>query len=105
MTVLQQIRCYKTGLCPLIQNETWIDVFRENDMAKNLDSFYSIFNCYFNLSCPKVRRNIVSALNVPWINNVIIAQIKLKTLTIAICKVRFRNTEIHIKHIKRNTVL
>jgi hypothetical protein len=62
MTVPQEIRCYKEirnvseanmiDLCSLIDNETWIDVFQENDME-------SIFNCYFNLVCQKVRRNIV----------------------------------------------
>jgi hypothetical protein len=31
-----------------------------------------IFNYYFNLACPKVRRNIVSSSNVPWINNKVI---------------------------------
>jgi hypothetical protein len=88
MTVLQQIRCYEirnvseaniTG--PLIQNDTWIEVFWENNVEKKLDSFYSIFNCYLNLSCPEVRRNIASALNVPWINNdVITARTKQKDL-------------------------
>jgi hypothetical protein len=53
MTVPQQIRCHKEirnvsevniiGLCSLIQNETWIDVFQENGMEKKWDSFYSIF--------------------------------------------------------------
>jgi hypothetical protein len=56
MTVPQQIRYYKEtrnvsqaniiGLCSLIQNETWIDVFQENDMKKKWVSFYSIFNFF-----------------------------------------------------------
>jgi hypothetical protein len=51
-----------------IQTEIWTEVFRENDVVKKWDSFYSIFNYYFNVACPKVRTNIASALKVPWIN-------------------------------------
>jgi exonuclease III len=77
MNIPQQIRCYREGrnvseaniigLCSSIQNETWIEVFCENDVEKKWDSFYSTFNYYFNIACLKVRRNIVSASNVPWI--------------------------------------
>jgi hypothetical protein len=36
---------------------------------------------YFNLACLKVRRNIVSSLDVPWINNgAVTARKKLKNL-------------------------
>jgi hypothetical protein len=65
MTLPQTIRHYKEirnvseasviDLCSLIGNETWIDVFQENDMQQKLNSFYSIFDYYFNLACPKVR--------------------------------------------------
>jgi hypothetical protein len=58
------------GLCSLIQNETWTVVFQENNREKKWDSFYSVFSYYFNLACPKVRRNIVRSLSVPWINNI-----------------------------------
>jgi hypothetical protein len=62
----EQTRCYKEirnvseaniiGLCSSIQTETWIEVSREDDVEKKLDSFYSIFNYYFNIACPKVLR-------------------------------------------------
>jgi hypothetical protein len=65
----QQTKCYKEvrnvseaniiDLCSSIQNETWIDVSRENDIEKKWDSFFGIFNYYFNIACPKVGRNIV----------------------------------------------
>jgi phosphoribosyl-dephospho-CoA transferase len=67
MTVSQRIKCYEEirnvseaniiGLCSLIKYETWIDVFQENYMENKWYSFYSIFNYYFNLVPPKVRRN------------------------------------------------
>jgi hypothetical protein len=60
----QQTKCHKEvrnvseanimGLCSSIQNETWIEVSRENDTEKKGDSFYSIFNYHFNIACPKV---------------------------------------------------
>jgi hypothetical protein len=70
MKAPQQTKCYKEvrnvsetnviDLCSSIQNETWIEVSRENDIEKKWDSFYSIFNYhFFNIACPKVRRNIV----------------------------------------------
>jgi hypothetical protein len=50
-------------------------------VEKKGDSFYSVFSYYFNLACPKVRRNTVTSFNVPWINNdVITARTKLKSL-------------------------
>jgi hypothetical protein len=113
MTVSQQIRCYKEignvseaniiGLCSLIQNETFTDVFHENDMKKKWDSCSSSFNCYFNLACPKVRKNIVNLLNVPWINNDIITPTtKLRN----VYDLYIHSTiEISIKHIKRDTML
>jgi hypothetical protein len=67
------------GLCSSIQNETWIEVSRENDIEKKWDSFYSIFNYHFNIACPKVRRNIVSSLKSPCINkDAVIPRAKLK---------------------------
>jgi exonuclease III len=86
----QQTRCYKEvrnvskaniiGLCSSIQNETWIEVSRENDIEKKWDSIYSIFNYSFNIACPKVRRNNVSIVS-PWINkDAVIARAKLKDL-------------------------
>jgi hypothetical protein len=67
MTIPQQIRCCKEiknvseaniiGLCILIQNVTWIDVFQEKNGIP------------FNLTYLKVRRNVISFFNVPWINN------------------------------------
>jgi hypothetical protein len=91
----QQIKCYKEvrnvseanimGLCSSIQNETWIELSRENDVEKKWDSFYSIFNYHFNIACPKVRRNIVSTLKSPWINKDAI-----------IARARFRNIETSI---------
>jgi hypothetical protein len=69
------------GHCSSIQNETWIEVSRENDIEKKWDPFYSIFNYHFNIARPKVRRNIVSTLKSPWINkDAIIAWAKLKDL-------------------------
>jgi hypothetical protein len=69
------------GLCFSIQNETWIEVSRENDIEKKWDSFYSIFKYHFNIACPKVRRNIVSTLKSPWINiDAVIVRAKLKDL-------------------------
>jgi hypothetical protein len=79
-TVPQQSRCHKVirnvsganiiGLRSLIKNKTWIDVFQENDMEKKLDSFHSIFNCYFNLVF--LKEILLSSSNVPSINNAFI---------------------------------
>jgi hypothetical protein len=90
MTLPQQIRLDKeirnvseaniTGLCSLIRNETWINEFQENDMQKKYDSFYSIFNYYFSLACPKVRRNIVNSSDVPWRCNDVITAVKRNTM-------------------------
>jgi hypothetical protein len=33
-----------TGLCSLIQNEPWSEVFWEKDVSIKWDSFYTIFN-------------------------------------------------------------
>jgi hypothetical protein len=72
--------------------------------ALGWDSFYSIFNYYFNVAYPKVRRNIISSLNVPWINNdVITARTKLKNLYDLYVQSMIQNIEISIKHIKRKT--
>jgi hypothetical protein len=66
MKAPQQTKCYKEvrnvsqanikDLCSSIQNETWIEVSRENDIKKKWDSFYSIFNFHFNIACPKIRK-------------------------------------------------
>jgi hypothetical protein len=88
--VPQQTRCYKEvmdisennkiGLCSLIQTELWSDMFSENDIKSKWISFYSIFNYYFNIACPKVRQNIASAKKASWINKVVKARIKLRNL-------------------------
>jgi hypothetical protein len=68
--------------------------------------FYSIFNYYFNLACPKVRRNIVSSLNFPCINkDVIAARTKQKNLYDLCMQSKIQSIEISIKHIKRNMLL
>jgi hypothetical protein len=66
MKAPQQTKCYKEirnvaqanmkDLCFSIQNETWIEVSRENEIEKKWDSFYSIFNFHFNIACPKIRK-------------------------------------------------
>jgi hypothetical protein len=51
---------------------------RENDIEKKWDSFYGIFNYHFNMTCPKVRKNIVKS---PWINkDAVIARANVKDL-------------------------
>jgi hypothetical protein len=117
MTVPQKIRCYKgirnvseatiIGLCSLIQNESRTDVFQENDMEKKWNSFYSIFNYYFNLACPKLDEILLSSSNVPSINNdVITARTKPKNLYEYDLSMQSKIHEhrISIKHIKRNTM-
>jgi hypothetical protein len=66
MKAPQQTKCYKEvrnvsqsnikDLCSSIQNETWIEVSRENYIEKKWDSFYSIFNFHFNIAYPKIRK-------------------------------------------------
>jgi hypothetical protein len=55
-------------------------VYREDNVKKKWDSFYTNFNYYFNIVCPKARRNSESASKAPWINKVLIARTKLKKL-------------------------
>jgi hypothetical protein len=56
-------------------------VHREDNVKKKWDSLYSIFNHYFNIACPKARRNLVSASKAPWINKEVFnARTKLKKL-------------------------
>jgi hypothetical protein len=69
MTVPQQTRCYKevrdiseaniTNLCSSIQTETWIEVSQEKCCRKKLGLLLQHFNYYFNIACPKLRRNTV----------------------------------------------
>jgi hypothetical protein len=50
-------------------------------MKKNGIPSKASFKYYFNLVCPEFRRNILTSLNVPWINNkVITARTKLRNL-------------------------
>jgi hypothetical protein len=61
--------------------ESWSDVFSENDIENKWNSFYSIFNYYFNIACPMARRNVASAKKATWINkDVVIARTKLRNL-------------------------
>jgi hypothetical protein len=74
MTIPQQIRCCKEiknvleaniiGLCFLIQNETWIDVFQESYVGKNEIPFIASLTIIliFNLAYLKIRRNVISFL-------------------------------------------
>jgi hypothetical protein len=91
LTVPQQMRCYKetrnlaeaniTGLCSLIQIEPWSVVFWEKDINKKWDTFYTTFNYYFNIACPKLRRNITRTVKARWINkDIVIAKNQLKDL-------------------------
>ncbi|PNF31582.1 hypothetical protein B7P43_G00791 [Cryptotermes secundus] len=84
-------RCYKVGrdlsddnitcFCSYIQTETWMEVFNDNDIEIKWNSFYGIFNYYFNIACPKVRRNFASVNKATWINkDVVIARTKLRNL-------------------------
>jgi hypothetical protein len=69
------------GLCSSTQNETWIEVYREDNVKKKWHSFHSIFNYYFNIAYPKARRNLVSASKAPWINKEVLkVRTKLKKL-------------------------
>jgi hypothetical protein len=85
------MKCYKesrilaeaniTGLCSLIQNEPWSEVFWEKDITKKWYTFYTTFDYYFNTACLKVKRNIIRAVKVPWINkDIVIAKKQSKDL-------------------------
>jgi exonuclease III len=56
------------GLCTLIQSETWLEMLNESVIDKKWNSFYSTFNYYYNLACPKVRRNMGIDKKPCWIN-------------------------------------
>jgi hypothetical protein len=85
------MKCYKesrnlaeaniTCLCSLIQNKPWSEVFWEKDVSIKWDTFYTTFDYYLNIASPKVRRNIIRAVKVPWINkDIVIAKKQLKDL-------------------------
>ena len=58
-----------------------MEVFNDNDIEVKWNSFYGIFNYYFNIACPKVRRNFASVNKATWINkDVVIARTKLRNL-------------------------
>jgi hypothetical protein len=91
LTVPQQMKCYKesrniveaniTGLCSLTQIEPWSEVFWEKNTNIKWDTFYTTFNYYFNIACPKVRRNVTRTVKAPWINkDIVIAKNQLKDL-------------------------
>jgi hypothetical protein len=54
-------------------------VFSENDVEKQWDAFYSIFNYYFDIVWPKVRRNIANAMKATRLKkDAVIARTKLR---------------------------
>jgi hypothetical protein len=44
------------GLYSLLRNGKWADVFSETDVDKKWKNFYTIFNHYFSMACPLIRK-------------------------------------------------
>jgi hypothetical protein len=55
--------------CSLLKSEDWTDVFRETDVNKKWEHFYTIFHYYFNTACPFIRKKILNISNNKWIND------------------------------------